>query len=265
MTKKRASRRRAGPAAQGFQSLLDTVARLRGPQGCPWDRAQTHTSLKPSLLEEAYEVVAALDDGDPQKLHEELGDLLLQIVFHAQMAAEASDFTMNEVVNGITEKLVRRHPHVFGRDRADTPQEVMAHWEAIKRAERGEERPLLEDVPTAMPALAYSQSLLERAGRAGFQWPGAADVLTKLAEELRELARAQDHHQMRDEFGDILFNLVNYARYLEIDAEEALRLAANKFRQRFSAMEEAARGQGTALADLSLEQKLALWQAVKAP
>lgn len=239
------------------------MARLRGPNGCPWDKSQTHSSLKPYLLEETYEVVAALDEGDAYKLREELGDLLLQIIFHSQIASEDGDFAISDVVNHIAEKLVRRHPHVFAQEKADTPQEVVTRWEEIKKAERGVDQPLLEGVPAAMPALAYSQAILERAGRVGFQWPSASDVLTKLTEELQELGSAQDKEQARDEFGDILFNLVNYARYLDIDAEEALRMAASKFRQRFSAVEDVAKGQGVGLSDLSLEQMLALWQDIK--
>jgi len=246
---------------RGFQELCRIVARLR--EACPWDRAQTPASLKPSLLEEAYETLAALDAGDQQKLKEELGDLLLQVVFQAQMAAEAGHFTIGDVIEALIDKLLRRHPHVFGQARAETPQEVLAHWEELKRAERGGEGSALDGVPLAMPALALSQALQERAERAGFRWQRVQDITAKLAEEAAELAQAQGPEAQREELGDLLFVLVSYARHLGLDAEEALRLAAHRFRRRFRALEELARRRGLDLASLPPEALAALWRETK--
>ena len=245
---------------EGFRAI---IGRLRAPDGCPWDRAQTHASLKPFLMEEAYETLAALDEGDTDRLCGELGDLLLQIVLHVQLAEEAGEFTLEDMVGRIANKIVRRHPHVFGEAQADSPEEVMARWEELKRQERGDEGSALADVPRAMPALACAQHLLDRAGRVGFEWRRTEDVLDKLDEETQELARAGGAEEKREELGDVLFLLVNLARYLQLDAEEALRRANHKFRQRFGTMEALAQERGRALADLPLEQQEALWEAAK--
>ncbi|MDP2948100.1 MAG: nucleoside triphosphate pyrophosphohydrolase [Chloroflexota bacterium] len=246
-----------------FEGLRGIIARLRGPDGCPWDQVQTHASLKPYLLEEAYEALAALDEGDADKLCDELGDLLLEMLLHVQIAEEATEFALGDVIYGIATKLVRRHPHVFGDARVDSPEEVMVRWEALKRQERGEGGSALADMPQAMPALAYAQRVLDRAARVGFEWPRTEDVLAKLAEELKELAQAEDAAQRREELGDVLFLLVNLARYLEIDAEEALRQANRKFCQRFTTMEALAQERGRSLADLLLAEQEALWEAAK--
>jgi tetrapyrrole methylase family protein/MazG family protein len=246
-----------------FEGLRRIIARLRGPDGCPWDRVQTHASLKPYLLEEAYEALTALDEGDPDKLCDELGDLLLEVFLHVQLAEEAAEFTVEDVVYRIASKLVRRHPHVFGEEQADTPEQVMALWETLKQGERGSEGSALAGVPPALPALARAQMLLGRAARAGFQWPQTAGVLAKLEEEIRELAEAGDADHKREELGDVLFLLVNLARYLELDAEEALRLANDKFYRRFTTMETIARERGLLLADLPLGELQALWEAAK--
>jgi len=246
-----------------FEGLRRIIARLRGPDGCPWDRVQTHASLKPYLLEEAYEALTALDEGDPDKLCDELGDLLLEVFLHVQLAEEAAEFTVEDVVYRIASKLVRRHPHVFGEEQADTPEQVMARWEVLKQGERGSEGSALAGVPPALPALARAQMLLGRAARAGFQWPQTAGVLAKLEEEIRELAEAGDADHKREELGDVLFLLVNLARYLELDAEEALRLANDKFYRRFTTMETIARERGLLLADLPLGELQALWEAAK--
>jgi tetrapyrrole methylase family protein/MazG family protein len=246
-----------------FEGLRRIIARLRGPDGCPWDRVQTHASLKPYLLEEAYEALTALDEADPDKLCDELGDLLLEVFLHVQLAEEAAEFTVEDVVYRIASKLVRRHPHVFGEEQADTPEQVMARWETLKQGERGSEGSALAGVPPALPALARAQMLLGRAARAGFQWPQTADVLVKLEEEIRELAEAGDADHKREELGDVLFLLVNLARYLELDAEEALRLANDKFYRRFTTMETIARERGLLLADLPLGELQALWEAAK--
>jgi len=246
-----------------FEGLRRIIARLRGPDGCPWDRVQTHASLKPYLLEEAYEALTALDEGDPDKLCDELGDLLLEVFLHVQLAEEAAEFTVEDVVYRIASKLVRRHPHVFGEEQADTPEQVMARWEVLKQGERGSEGSALAGVPPALPALARAQMLLGRAARAGFQWPQTAGVLAKLEEEIRELAEAGDADHKREELGDVLFLLANLARYLELDAEEALRLANDKFYRRFTTMETIARERGLLLADLPLGELQALWEAAK--
>jgi tetrapyrrole methylase family protein/MazG family protein len=248
---------------RSFGGLEGIVHRLRAPGGCPWDRAQTHESLRRFLAEEAYEALDALDQGDPAKLREELGDLLLQVLLHTEIAIESGEFRFADVVEGIGRKLVRRHPHVFGDVEVETPEQVVDNWEAIKRDERGDERPLLADVPAAMPALAYSQALQRRAGTVGFQWPDVESVLEKLAEEVEELSKAEDTAAQRDELGDVLFVLASVARHLEVDAEEALRLAARKFRERFTRMEALARERALELAGLSLSEMGALWQEAK--
>jgi tetrapyrrole methylase family protein/MazG family protein len=245
---------------EGFRAIL---ARLRAPDGCPWDRAQTHASLKPYLLEEAYEAVAALDEGDPEMLRDELGDLLLEVFLHVQLAEEAREFTLADVIYGIASKIVRRHPHVFGDEQVDSAEEVMVAWEALKRKERGSQGSALSGVPEAMPALARAHTFLARAATVGFEWPQTEDVLDKLGEELRELAEAAELAHKREELGDVLFLLVNLARYLDLDAEEALRQANRKFYQRFTTMEALASEQGRSLADLPLAEQEALWEAAK--
>jgi tetrapyrrole methylase family protein/MazG family protein len=247
-----------------FDGLEAIVHRLRAPGGCPWDRAQTHESLKRFLLEEAYETLAALDEDDPEKLREEMGDLLLQILLHTEIAGESGEFRLADVVENIGRKLVRRHPHVFGDVQVETPEQVVDNWEAIKRDERGDGRPLLANVPSAMPALAQSQALQSRASTVGFQWPDVERVLEKLVEELEELSKVEDAAARRDEMGDVLFVLTNVARHLGVDAEEALRLAARKFRERFTCMEALAQERGRDLAQLSLSEMESLWQEAKA-
>jgi tetrapyrrole methylase family protein/MazG family protein len=246
-----------------FEGLRRIIARLRGPDGCPWDRAQTHTSLKSYLLEETYEALAALDEDDTDKLCDELGDLLLEVLLHVQLAEEAREFTLEDVVHRIASKLVRRHPHVFGDEQADTPEEVMARWAALKQEERGDEGSALAGMPLAMPALACAQRLQERAARVGFQWPDIRQAQGKLEEEIGELTAAGDAEHKREEMGDVLFMIASLARYLELDAEEALRLANGKFSRRFTSMEAIARERGLLLADLSLPDLEALWEEAK--
>ena len=248
-----------------FDGLRKIIARLRGPDGCPWDRAQTHASLKSYLVEEAYEALAALDENDADKLCDELGDLLLEVLLHVQLAEDAREFTLQDVVYSIASKLVRRHPHVFGEEQADTPEEVMARWAALKQEERGDEGSALAGMPLAMPALACAQRLQERAARVGFRWPDvpAWGGKGKLEEEIGELSAAGDAEHKREELGDVLFMIVSLARYLELDAEEALRLANGKFVQRFTSMEAIARERGLLLADLPLTELEALWEDAK--
>lgn len=247
-----------------YQRLREIVARLRAPDGCPWDREQTHLSLRPFLIEEAYEVLATLDDEDMEKLPDEMGDLLFQILLHSQLAEEAGVFGIGDVMNGLADKLVRRHPHVFGEVQLETAGEVVQQWDELKRAERDDAASALASVPRAMPSLTLAQTLLRRAARAGFAWPDSRDVLAKITEELAEMAQAQSKENVVEEFGDLLLNLANYAAYLEIDAEEALRQASNKFRRRFESVEAQALAIDKPMTAMSREELLALWQEAKA-
>lgn len=239
------------------------MARLRRPDGCPWDREQTHLSVKNNLLEEAYEVVEAIDEGDKDKLCEELGDLLMQVVFHTQIASEQGDFTMDDALQRINEKLVRRHPHVFGDQQVRDASEVVTTWERIKREEGKGTTSILSGVPRDMPALAYSQAVQRRAARVGFDWRNAEDILDKLTEEVAEVSKATDHREMVREFGDVLFTLANIARRLDVDLEPALRAANERFYRRFSHMERVCRERGVALSSLPLEEQDALWEDAK--
>ena len=246
-----------------FDGLRAITHRLYAPGGCPWDREQTHASLKPFLLEETYEVLAALDADDPARLCEELGDLLLQMTLHTEIAAEAGEFTYGDVFAHITAKLLRRHPHVFGDAVITSADEQWRSWQQIKREEKGGRESILAGVPAAMPALAYAQAVQERVARVGFDWPRLDEVLDKLVEELQELRSAESHAQRLEEFGDILFVLANVARWLKVDAEEALRRAGRKFFRRFSALESLARARGLDLAAMTLAEMDALWNEVK--
>ena len=247
-----------------YEELRSIVAKLRAPDGCPWDREQTHASLRPYVIEEAYEVVAVLDSGDYRRLPEELGDVLFQVILHAQLAEESGDFDMSTVLGGLSAKLVRRHPHVFGDVKLETSSQVIDQWDELKKAERATGDSALANVPAAMPGLAYAQTLLRRAETAGFAWPQREDVLEKLHEELEELASAPTPADATEELGDILLNVANYARYLGIDAEEALRNAGHKFRRRFTAVESDAREQGTDMKTETREQLMARWDRAKA-
>ncbi|MBV8594811.1 MAG: nucleoside triphosphate pyrophosphohydrolase [Candidatus Eremiobacteraeota bacterium] len=249
-----------------WEELVEIMARLR--VCCPWDREQTHATLLPYLVEEAHEVVEAVDEGDAEKLRDELGDLLLQIVFHAQIACEQGRFTVADVIDALANKMIRRHPHVFGDASISTTQEQMKSWELIKTQEAGirHRESLLDGIPKTMPSLLQSQRMQEKAGTVGFDWPQAHDVLVKLDEELEELRRAitiRDAESMRDELGDLLFTIVNVARRYGVDAEAALRQANVKFRRRFATMERIAGGGATALANRSLDDLDALWQRAK--
>jgi MazG family protein len=249
---------------RSYEELRAVVARLRAPDGCPWDREQTHASLRPYVIEEAYEVLAVLDSGKTNGLAEELGDLLLQVVLHSQLAEEAGEFEMADVLEGLAQKLIRRHPHVFGDVELETTGQVVAQWDELKKREREEDASALANVPPAMPALSYAQTLLRRAETAGFAWPHREDVLDKLNEELRELEAAATPEEAADELGDLLLNVANYARYLGIDAEQALREAGHKFRRRFTAVESRARERSVDLKAQSRESLMALWDEAKA-
>jgi tetrapyrrole methylase family protein/MazG family protein len=248
-------------------------ARLRAPDGCPWDQEQTHASLRNHLLEEAYEVYDALEGGATPELAGELGDLLLQVVLHAQLAAEQGVFDMTDVWAAIASKIVRRHPHVFGESEARTAADVNRQWEKIKAGERaaaadetGLERPksALDGISRSLPALAASQEMQERAANLGYDWPSIDGVLDKVREEVGELVEAEDHAHRAEELGDLLFVLVNVGRKTGIEVEGALRSANEKFRRRFRHVELAAASRGVALRDLSFEELDALWDAAKA-
>lgn len=240
--------------------LLAIMATLRGPQGCPWDKKQTFHSLKAYLLEETYELVDAIDSGDPKEHCGELGDLLLQIVFQSQIAAESGRFDFHDVAQGIADKLIRRHPHIFADARADTPEEVVETWEKVKEAEGGG---LLDGVPNAMPALQKSDHLCKKAARVGFDWPDMSGVLDKVKEEATELANAATTEEKEHEMGDLLFAVANLARKMNIDPEQALQKANNRFRNRFSHVEKRLSEQGKSLQESTLEQMDALWDEAK--
>jgi tetrapyrrole methylase family protein/MazG family protein len=246
-----------------FSSLVEIIARLRGPDGCPWDRQQTHASLREFLLEECYEALEALDEGDADKLCQELGDLLLQIVLQAQIAWEAGEFELADVLTAINAKLIHRHPHVFGEAKVESAAEVAHNWEALKQAERGTETSILASVPHQMPALAYSQEIQRRVAEVGFDWPEIKGVVEKLAEEVREFQQAGTGEEKAQEYGDLLFTLVNIARRLGIDSEAALREANARFYRRFTYMEDLCRQRGLTFANLTFDQQNELWEEAK--
>jgi len=253
-----------------FAELVEVMARLRGEGGCPWDREQTHASLKPYLVEEVYEALEAIDREDDAELRRELGDVLLQVVFHAQIASEEGRFSIEEVCRAIVEKLIRRHPHVFGQTSVEGSEEVLANWERIKQAERQEEdKPdsALEGVPRQLPALLRAQRIQHKAARVGFDWKGLEGPLDKVKEEVEELRRASRQgarQELEEEFGDLLFALVNLGRFLKIDAEDALRRAVDKFERRFRAVEADFRARGRSLEESTLEEMDQVWEQVKA-
>jgi tetrapyrrole methylase family protein/MazG family protein len=242
--------------------LVAVVARLR--RECPWDRDQTHRSLRPYLLEEAYEVLEALDAGDPSRLRDELGDLLLQVLMHAAIAAEAGSFDINSVAAATADKMVRRHPHVFGTAAVGSAEEVLHNWEALKANEYSEERSsVLDGVPPALPALVRAGALQRRAARVGFEWPDLEHFLESVGAEARELAAAAGPPAQEAEFGDLLLGLVALGRQLHLNAEDALRAATARFEARFRVMERLAQERGVALETAGSERLQALWQAAK--
>jgi MazG family protein len=253
-----------------FQRLVEIMSRLRAPGGCPWDREQTFDSIKPYTLEETYEVLDAIDRRDWDELRAELGDFMLQAVFFAQLAAEEKLFDIGDSLDAINEKLVRRHPHVFAHETAQTGEDVKKRWDEIK-AEEKKLRPdapqgLLAGVPRALPALVEAQQITSRAARAGFDWSNADEVLAKLDEERIEFAEARERgsqDQIEDELGDLLFVLVNLARFVKVDPEQALRRTNTKFRQRFGHVERRLAAQGKAVSGTPIEELEALWQEAK--
>jgi len=246
-----------------FEALVAIIARLRAPDGCPWDRKQTHASLRGNLLAECYEALEALDKADSVKLCEELGDLLMQIVLHAQIAVEAGEFKLEDVISGINNKLVRRHPHVFGSVKVSGAEEVSLNWETLKQAERDSDTSMLSSVPVEMPALAYSMEVQRRVAQAGFDWENIDGVIDKLTEEVGELKQAASQEEKAWEFGDLFFTLVNIARRMGVDSEAALREANRRFFNRFSCMEEACRQRGVNFSDLSFDEQNELWEEAK--
>ena len=246
-----------------FATLVDIIARLRAPDGCPWDRKQTHASLRENLLEECYEVLEALDEGDSERLYTELGDLLMQVVLHSQIATEAGEFELGDVISSINTKLIHRHPHIFGAKKVKDAEEVALNWEELKQEERKADASMLDSVPGQMPALAYSQEIQRRVARVGFDWEDIEGVIDKLSEEVGELKQAEDQERKEAEFGDLLFTLANIARRLGIDLEAALRQANRRFYRRFSYMEKACRERGVSLSDLSFDEQNTLWDEAK--
>lgn len=251
-----------------FEDLQEIIARLRAPDGCPWDREQTHLSLRPYLLQEAYEVLEALDREEPEELREELGDLLLQILLHAQIATETEDFRMTDVIQAISSKLIRRHPHVFGEVQVSSVDNVLQNWEKIKAKEREENgsshtNGLLEGIPLALPALTQADQIQRRARRVGFDWNSIEPVIAKVLEELEELNSAETSADRQAEAGDLLFAAVNLIRWLDIDPETALRESNLRFRKRFAYIETEAAKTGRSVEALSFEEMDALWEDAK--
>jgi tetrapyrrole methylase family protein / MazG family protein len=249
-----------------FEEFQEVIARLRSPDGCPWDRQQTHLSLRRYLLEEAYEALSALDAGDPQAMKEEFGDLLLQIVLHAQIASEEGGFDMRGILENVNRKIVRRHPHVFAEVKAEDEGAVLQNWERLKEQERNEkgnpDSSILDGVALALPALVQAEQYLSRVARLGFDWSRIEDVYNKIEEETNEVFTAGEG-EMADEIGDLLFAIANLARWKKIDPESALRRANQRFKERFVYLESWARERGKSVSDLSLEEMLAVWREAK--
>ena len=249
-----------------FQTLVEVVARLRAPGGCPWDREQTHESLKRHLLEECYEALEAIDQGTPSLLAEELGDILVQVAFHADIAREAGDFTLADVLTAINSKLVRRHPHVFGDTIVSDSKEVELNWEQLKAAERAQQgvrKSPVDGIPSALPALSYAQLMQDRVARVGFEWENVDGVIDKLVEEAGEFRKATTAAERVHELGDLFLVMVNLCRWVDVQAEDALRQANGRFRSRYLKMEELAEHRGLDFEQLPLDDKEALWQEAK--
>jgi MazG family protein len=249
-----------------FEKLCEIVAKLRGPGGCPWDREQTHESLLPALIEEAYEVTEAAREKDDAHFREELGDLLLLVVMHAEIAGETDRFKIDDVVRDISEKLIRRHPHVFGTSDARDSGAVLKQWEAIKRDEKKTDSHYLASLPKALPALVRAQKAQSKAARVNFDWTDVRDVVAKLEEELRELKQAMasaDPARTEEEIGDVLFAVVNLARKCRLDAESALQRGTDKFVTRFNRLEDELQRQGKRLCDVDLAEMDAIWDEIK--
>ncbi|MDD5191382.1 MAG: nucleoside triphosphate pyrophosphohydrolase [Dehalococcoidales bacterium] len=246
-----------------FAALVKIVADLRAPDGCPWDKEQTHKSLREDFLQECYEVIEALDEADALKLKEELGDLLLHIVLQAQIAAEAGEFALADVLTNINKKLIHRHPHVFGDTIVHGVEEIKYNWQALKKIEKGAGKSIIASVPKSMPALSYAEEIQNRVAAVGFDWDDDSGVIDKLAEEVAEFNRAANQAEKTDEYGDLLFTLVNIARRQGIDVEVALREANRKFTQRFQYMEKICHQKQQDIGKLSFKEQNALWDEAK--
>ncbi len=249
-----------------FERLVDIMASLRGEKGCPWDKEQTRESLKPFLVEETYEVLEAIDEDQPEKIKEELGDLLFQIIFHSRLAEERGEFNIYDVIKKISEKMIARHPHVFGNERYETSQEVLRQWEDRKKEEGKIRESILEGIPKELPSLLRAQRVQARAARVGFDWEGVEDVLRKLDEELNEFREALEKGEQKDiedELGDIFFVLVNISRFVGVNPEDALRKTISKFISRFRYIEMKASELGRNLSNMTLEEMDSLWDEAK--
>ena len=252
-----------------FDKLVEVMKKLHAPGGCPWDREQTHESLKPYLLEETYEALEAIDSGSDEHLREELGDVLMQVVFHAEIADREGRFTINDVIEGIVEKLVRRHPHVFGDVTVESSDEVLVNWEEIKRREKREKKTggsVLDGLPQSLPALIKARRIQEKVSRVGFDWERTEEVMLKVDEELQELkeaSQAQDKAAIEEELGDLLFAIANLARFVSLCPEDALRKTIDKFQRRFQYIERELPKRGMKLGEASLEEMDKLWDEVK--
>jgi tetrapyrrole methylase family protein/MazG family protein len=255
-----------------FERLVDIMRKLRKPDGCPWDREQTHETLKPYLIEEAYELLDAIDSGDDHEIILELGDVLLQVVFHAQVASETARFSIEDVARAIAEKLVRRHPHIFGDVSAEDSETVITNWETIKREEKKskgqEQMGLFDDIPRQLPALMRAQAIQKKAARVGFDWDEIAEVTAKAREEVAEFVEAVDKgaaYEIEEELGDLLFSLVNIARFVDVNPEEALTKTNQKFLSRFAYIERKLAERGSTPAEATLEEMDDLWEEAKKP
>ena len=249
-----------------FQQLLNIMEKLRGDGGCPWDKEQTRESLKPFILEEAYELIEAIESGDPEKMKEELGDLLFQIVFQCQVAKERKEFEISDVIEKITKKMITRHPHVFGEAEYRTSAEVIVQWEEQKKLEGKRRESILEGVPEALPSLLRAHRLQNRAASVGFDWNKVGDALKKLDEELKEFKKAletKEKNEIGEELGDILFMLVNVSRFIGVNPEDALRKTITKFISRFRYIEMKAADNGRKLSDMTLSEMDKLWEEAK--
>ena len=251
------------PYSDGIAAIFEVVHRLRAPGGCPWDREQTHESLRPYLLEETYELLEAIDSGDDAKMMEELGDLLLQVAMHAEIAAEEGRFDTAQVSEAVAAKMVKRHPHVFGDRSVANAEEVLRNWEHQKMDESrkaGSEDSVVDRVPSTLPALAWALGLQKRAARVGFDFPSPAAAAASVAEEARELAGVSDHDRAFEEMGDLLFAIVSLARSLKVNPEDALRVAGQRFRRRFAAAESSLRREGKKFSDLEADELVRRWE-----
>jgi len=249
-----------------FTELVRIMAALRGEGGCPWDKEQTRQTLKPFLVEETYEVLEAIDEDSPDKIREELGDLLFQIIFHSRIAEERGEFNIHDVIKGISEKMIARHPHVFGKERYETSEEVLKQWEDRKREEGKIRESILEGIPKELPSLLRAQRIQARAARVGFDWERIEDVLKKLDEEIREFKEAlgkKEQSAIEDELGDIFFALVNISRFVGVNPEDALRKTISKFISRFRYIEMKAAESGRSLSDMTLKEMDMLWEEAK--